>query len=69
MQYCSIVPKEAVEKYGAEFRRHPVGTGPFAFVAWKEGQALVLKKNGHYFEQDEDGKPLPYLDGIKVSFF
>lgn len=69
MQYCSIVPKEAVEKYGAEFRRHPVGTGPFAFVAWEEGHALVLKKNQHYFERDALNKPLPYLDGIKVSFF
>ncbi len=69
MQYCSIVPKEAVEKYGAEFRRHPVGTGPFTFMAWEEGHALVLKKNDHYFERDAEGKPLPYLDGIKVSFF
>ncbi len=69
MQYCSIVPKEAVEKYGSSFRSHPVGTGPFAFVAWEEGQALVLKKNNHYFEKDSDGSPLPYLDGIKVSFF
>jgi oligopeptide transport system substrate-binding protein len=69
MQYCSIVAREAVEKYGSNFRSHPVGTGPFAFVAWEEGQALVLKKNEHYFEKDESGHPLPYLDGIKVSFF
>ncbi|MGG9972219.1 ABC transporter substrate-binding protein [Ferruginibacter sp. SUN002] len=69
MQYCSIVPKEAVEKYGNDFRRHPVGTGPFQFVAWEEGQALVLKKNDNYFEKDEQGNRLPYLDGIKVSFF
>ena len=69
MQYCSIVPKEAVEKYGSNYRSHPVGTGPFAFVAWEEGQALVLKKNKHYFEKDSNGYPLPYLDGIKVSFF
>jgi peptide/nickel transport system substrate-binding protein len=69
MQYCSIVAKEAVEKYGNDFRRHPVGTGPFQFVAWEEGQALVLKKNPHYFEKDENGKQLPYLDGIKVSFY
>jgi len=69
MQYCSIVPKEAVEKYGSNYRSHPVGTGPFAFVAWEEGQALVLKKNEHYFEKDSNGYPLPYLDGIKVSFF
>ncbi|MFT3679361.1 MAG: ABC transporter substrate-binding protein [Ferruginibacter sp.] len=69
MQYCSVVAKEAVEKYGSEFRRHPVGTGPFSLVAWEEGQALVLKKNDRYFEKDSNGISLPYLDGIKVSFF
>jgi len=69
MQYCSVIPKEAVEMYKSDFRRHPVGTGPFSFVAWEEGQALILKKNEHYFEKDADGKQLPYLDGIKVSFY
>lgn len=69
MQYCSIVPKEAVEKYGNSFRRHPVGTGPFSFVAWEEGQALVLAKNDRYFEKDGSGTRLPYLDGIKISFY
>jgi oligopeptide transport system substrate-binding protein len=69
MQYCSIVPHEAVEKYGSDFRRHPVGTGAFAYVAWEEGQAMVLKKNTHYFEKDAAGKALPYLDGIKINFY
>jgi ABC-type transport system substrate-binding protein len=69
MQYCSIVPREAVEKYGTDFRRHPVGTGPFRFIAWEEGQALVLGKHPRYFETDEKGIRLPYLDGIKVSFY
>ncbi len=69
MQYCSIVSKEAVEKYSNEFRRHPVGSGPFKFVAWEEGQALVLAKNDNYFEKDEQGNRLPYLDGIKVNFY
>ena len=69
MQYCSIVPKEAVEKYGPDFRRHPVGTGPFQFVVWEEGQSLVLKKNPNYFERDSAGNHLPYLDGVKVSFY
>lgn len=69
MQYCSIVAKEAVEKYGSDFRRHPVGTGPFQFVAWVEGQALVLTKNKNYFERDSTGNRLPYLDGIKITFF
>lgn len=69
MQYCSVVPHEAVEKYSTDFRRHAVGTGPFQFVAWEEGQAMVLKKNPSYFEVDEAGKRLPYLDGIKISFY
>jgi ABC-type transport system substrate-binding protein len=69
MQYCSVVPHEAVENYGSDFRRHAVGTGPFEYVAWEEGQALVMKRNPHYFERDETGRQLPYLDGIKVSFY
>ena len=69
MQYCSVVPKEAVDYYGNDFRRHPVGSGPFTLVAWEEGQALILKKNSHYFEKDAGGNSLPYLDGVKVSFY
>jgi ABC-type transport system substrate-binding protein len=69
MQYCSVVPREAAEKYGADFRRHPVGTGPFRFVAWEEGQALVLRRHPRYFERDSLQQPLPYLNGVKVSFY
>jgi len=69
MQYCSVVPKEVVDKYGKDFRRHPCGTGPFQFVAWEEGQVLIFKKNPYYFEKDSAGNRLPYLDGINVSFF
>ena len=54
MKYCSVVPKEVVEKYGKEFRKHPVGTGPFRFQLWEEGIKLVLRKNEHT-EKDEQG--------------
>ena len=69
MQYCSIVPKEAVLKYGKDFRRNPCGTGPFQFVSWDEGEALVLHRNKKYWEKDEAGNSIPYLDAIQVSFF
>jgi peptide/nickel transport system substrate-binding protein len=68
MEYCSAVPREAVEKYGKDFRAHPVGTGPFRFKSWEEGQTLILLKNQHYFERDSTGRRLPYLDAVKVSF-
>jgi oligopeptide transport system substrate-binding protein len=67
MQYCSVVPREAVLKYGNDFRRHPVGAGPFILKLWKEGVKLVLVRNEHYFER-ENGHPLPYLDAIAISF-
>lgn len=68
MKYCSVVPKEAVEHFGKEFRRHPVGTGPFQMQLWEEGVKLVLRKNPAYFETDEKGQRLPYLDAVSVSF-
>jgi oligopeptide transport system substrate-binding protein len=68
-QYCSIVPKEVVEKFGKDFRRHPCGTGPFTFFMWEEGQALVMHKNENYWEKDSAGKQLPYVDAVKVTFF
>ncbi|MCK7555100.1 ABC transporter substrate-binding protein [Chitinophaga sedimenti] len=68
MQYCSIVPKEVVAKYGKDFRKHPCGTGPFRFHFWDEGQGLVLHRHPNYFEKDEQGNRLPYLDAVQVSF-
>ncbi|MFD2525413.1 ABC transporter substrate-binding protein [Flavihumibacter stibioxidans] len=69
MQYCSIIPKEAVANYGAGFRSHPVGTGPFRFVAMEEGQSLIMRRHEQYFEFDSAGRRLPYLNGVKVSFY
>jgi len=68
MPYCSVVPHEVVEHWGADFRSHPCGTGPFRFQYWKEGVKLVLRRNTHYFERDEKGASLPYLDAVAVTF-
>ncbi|MBQ7550167.1 MAG: ABC transporter substrate-binding protein [Bacteroidales bacterium] len=68
MKYCSVVPHEVIEHFGQEFRRHPVGTGPFQMQMWEEGIKLVLRKNPHYYEVDEKGTRLPYLDAVAISF-
>lgn len=67
MQYCSIVPREAVESYGKDFRSNPVGTGPFQFKNWLENQALFLARNENYFEKAND-QTLPYLDAVRINF-
>ncbi len=67
MQYCSVVAHEVVDKYGKDYRNHPVGTGPFQFKYWKEGVKLVLAKNPRYFEF-ENGQRLPFLDAVAITF-
>lgn len=68
MPYCSIVPYEVVTHWGKDFRNHPCGTGPFRFQFWDESNMLVLHKNKHYWEKDQYGNSLPYLDAVQISF-
>lgn len=68
MKYCSVVPKEIVEFYKSDFRSNPIGTGPFKFKRWEENIKLVFRKNNYYFEQDENGNTLPYLEAVAITF-
>jgi len=68
MPYCAIVPKDAIEYYGKNFRKNPVGTGAFAFKLWEDGEVLFLQKNQHYHLRDINGLALPFLDYVKVTF-
>ncbi|MDQ3048978.1 MAG: ABC transporter substrate-binding protein, partial [Bacteroidota bacterium] len=67
MKYFSVIPQEVVERYGEDFRRNPVGTGPFKFKMWDEGSKMVFIKNENYFEFDGSTR-LPYLDAVSISF-
>jgi peptide/nickel transport system substrate-binding protein len=68
MKYASVVPQEVVKQYGKDFRKFPVGTGPFQFQLWEEGIKLILRKNENYFETDENNEKFPYLDAVSISF-
>jgi peptide/nickel transport system substrate-binding protein len=46
-----LVSPKAVEKWGTEFGKHPVGTGPFKFVEWKVGQEVILEPNTDYWDK------------------
>ncbi|MFO1040072.1 MAG: ABC transporter substrate-binding protein [Geminicoccaceae bacterium] len=45
INFSFAVPKEEVEKYGADFGKHPVGTGAFKMKEWTPGQRLVLERD------------------------
>lgn len=68
MPYCSVVPREVVEHWGEDYRKHPCGTGPFRLQMWKEGVKLVMRRNDNYFEKDDEGNALPYLDAVAITF-
>jgi peptide/nickel transport system substrate-binding protein len=41
-----------------------VGNGPFTIASYEPGQRVTLEPNPHYFEQDQWGQQLPYLDQV-----
>lgn len=56
-----IVNKKAIES--GDPARNPVGTGPFSFVEWVQGDHITLKKNPTYFKAG-----LPHLDSVNFRF-
>ena len=53
---------EGVEFPKSDFRKAPVGTGPFKFKEWVRGSHIILERNEHFWRS---GKP--YLDNIIVK--
>lgn len=74
-----IVCRKAVEHWGGAFRRHPIGTGPYALVENLPDQRLVYTPNPIYRGRpDMDGtKPLaaddpqrmPHIQRVQYDFF
>ncbi|MFD0670011.1 ABC transporter substrate-binding protein [Cohnella sp. GCM10027633] len=61
-----IVSPTAVQKYGDQFGKNPVGTGPFKFVKWVENADIEVARNPDYAwaPGTVDNQGAAYLDGI-----
>lgn len=55
--FAIVSPKAVLEKK-KDFRRNPVGSGPFVFQKWKEKEAIILKANPAYWG------PKPHLESV-----
>lgn len=62
-----VFPKEALEKYGDNIGLHPVGTGAFVLGELAEDK-IVLVRNNNYWDKDEFGNPLPFLDRVVMTY-
>lgn len=58
------MPGDTDQAKAEEYAKNPVGTGPFILESWDRGATMKLVKNPNYWGTGEDGKPLPYLDGV-----
>jgi glutathione transport system substrate-binding protein len=56
---AGIISPKALEESGADIAKKPVGTGPFKFKEWVQGDRLVVEKNAEYWQQG-----LPKVDSI-----
>jgi len=65
---ATILSPRAVQEKGKAYGRSPVGTGPFKFVEWKEGDFISLERFANYWETDAAGGKLPYLDKVLIKF-
>ncbi|WPZ14737.1 ABC transporter substrate-binding protein [Nitratireductor rhodophyticola] len=59
LNFAHVVPKEEVEKHGADFGKHPVGSGAFKLSEWTLGQRLVFERFEDYWNPG-----VPKLDQI-----
>ena len=55
-----LMSPAALQKYGKDIGRNPVGTGPFAFDSWQP-DTLKVKKNPNYWQ-----KGMPYVNTVTI---
>jgi peptide/nickel transport system substrate-binding protein len=60
LQYLNMVDRDTVE--GPNGQTRAVGTGPFSFVEWVQGDHITYAKNKNYWRTGQ-----PYLDQVVVS--
>jgi len=46
-----LISPKALDTYGPDFQRHPVGTGPYRFSSWSPNQAIIFEKNADYWDR------------------
>ncbi|MDH5696271.1 MAG: ABC transporter substrate-binding protein [Dehalococcoidia bacterium] len=70
VDWCSVYPKEVIERYGDMNDWHnSVGTGPFFLSDYVRSSVMIFKRNPNYWQKDPvglgKGNQLPYVETVK----
>jgi ABC-type transport system substrate-binding protein len=84
MHFTTPIPHEAVEHYGKDFGRHPVGSGAYMLTEYIQKQRITLETNPNRFEEfyptegdagdkeegylQDAGKQLPLAEKVVFSY-
>ncbi len=60
---AAVLPQKLVTSEGANFWKHPVGSGPFALQSFESGSHVTFVRNKYFWD-----KPLPYLNKVTFNF-
>ena len=74
MPNTGVVSRRAVERFGVDFARRPVGSGPFVLEKWIDDYKMVLRRNPSYRREfftlaktpADRKRPLPLCDRIEI---
>lgn len=59
--------REVIEKYGNQNDwKNVVGNGPFLLTDYVEGSSITYTSNPNYWEKDQQGRKLPYINSFKI---
>ncbi|MBV9601129.1 MAG: ABC transporter substrate-binding protein [Chloroflexi bacterium] len=61
-EYFNVLDKDTME--GPDAKTKIVGTGPFTFVEWVQGDHFTFTRNKNYWQSDR-----PYFDGASIKVF
>jgi ABC-type transport system substrate-binding protein len=60
MNFCDVLPRDVVQKYGDDFQYHLTGSGPYYIKDWRRNISYQFERNPYYTGKDG------YVDAVHL---
>ncbi len=65
-QWARILPRDILEDDSVSLTNEAYGSGPFVLEEFEQGDRVVVRRNEDYYNTDEAGNQLPFVDEITM---